>query len=347
VSPPLRIAVVGAGLIGRRHAEMIDREPGCTLGAIVEPDARAAAAAVAETGAPILQDVTELDDGSLNAVVIATPNDTHGKVAMACAKRGLAILLEKPIAHTPEVAQEIIDICAEREVPLLIGHHRRYHNSVAEAKRLLEEGAIGDLAAISAMWAARKPDDYFHEDWRKQPGGGPVMINLIHDVDLLRHICGEIVSVSALTSSKSRQLNVEDTAAISIRLASGALCSAVISDATLTPWSWEAATGENPDVARTGEPVYRFMGTKGSLEFPNMRIWRSVGGVDGDWSTLLETEDLDHRTTIPLKAQLAHFLQVARGEAEPMISGADALKTLTATQAVLRAALTGEQVDIL
>jgi len=331
VSPPLRIAVVGAGLIGRRHAELIDREPGCTLGAIVEPDARAAAAAVADTGAPILQDVTDLDDGTVNAAIIATPNDTHGKAVMACAKRGLAILVEKPIAHTPEAAQEIIDICAEREVPLLVGHHRRYHSMVTEAKALIENG---------------KPDDYFSEGWRKEPGGGPVMINLIHDIDLLRYMCGEIVSVSALTSSKSRRFNVEDTAAVALRLANGTLCTAVISDAALSPWSWEAATGENPGIARTGEPVYRFMGTKGSLEFPNMRLWRAVGGVEGDWSTLLESEDLEHRTTIPMKAQLAHFLDVARGEAEPMVSGADAMKSLVATQAVLRAALTGEQVDI-
>ena len=347
MSPPVRIAVVGAGLIGRRHAELIDREPGCTLGAVVEPDPAAAAAAVADTGAPILQDVTELDDDSVNAVVIATPHDSHGKIAMACAKRGLAILLEKPIAHTVEAAQEIIDICAEREVPLLIGHHRPYHNAVAEAKALFDRGDIGDLAAVSAMWATRKPDDYFSADWRRQPGGGPVMINLIHDIDLLRHMCGEIVSVSALTSSKSRRLNVEDTAVVLFRLANGALCSATISDAALTPWCWEAATGENPAVARTGEPVYRFMGTKGALEFPNMRVWRAVGGVEGDWSTLLESEDLEHRTTIPMKAQLAHFIQVARGEDVPRVSGKDAIRSLAATLAVQRAALTGEQVDIL
>ncbi len=347
MSPPVRIAVIGAGLIGRRHAELIDREPGCTLGAVVEPDPAAAAAAVADTGAPILQDVTELDDGSVNAVVIATPHDSHAKIAMACAKRGLAILIEKPIAHTPEAAQEIIDICAEREVPLLVGHHRRYHNAVSEAVALFDRGDIGDLAAISAIWATRKPDDYFTTDWRRQPGGGPVMINLIHDVDLMRHMCGEIVSVSALTSSKSRRLNVEDTAVVLLRLANGTLCSATISDAALTPWCWEAATGENPAVARTGEPVYRFMGTKGALEFPNMRVWRAVGGVEGNWSTLLESEDLEHRTTIPMKAQLAHFIQVARGEVEPKVSGEDAMKSLIATLAIQRAALTGEQVDIL
>lgn len=346
MSPPVRIAVVGAGLIGRRHAEMVEREDGCTLGAIIEPDPAAAAAAVAETGAQIVRDITDIDDGSINAAIIATPNDTHMKIASACAKRGFAILVEKPIAHTAEAAQEIIDVCAQCEVPLLVGHHRRYHSVVGQTKALLASGRIGDLAAISAMWATRKPDDYFHDEWRKQPGGGPVMINLIHDIDLLRHLCGEIVSVSALTSSKSRRLDVEDSAAISLRLANGALCSVVLSDAVLTPWSWEAATGENPDMARSGEPVYRFMGTKGALEFPKLRLWQAVGGVEGDWSTLLESEDLEQRTTIPLKAQLSHFLAVARREAEPSVTGADALKTLVVTQAVLRSALTGEQIDL-
>ncbi len=347
MSPPVRIAVVGAGLIGRRHAEMVDREDGCTLGAIIEPDGAAAAAAVAETGAQVFPDITDIDDGSINAAIIATPNDTHLKIASACAKRGFAILVEKPIAHTEEAAREIIDVCAKSDVPLLVGHHRRYHSVVSETKALLDSGRLGDLAAVSAMWATRKPDDYFIEDWRKLPGGGPVMINLIHDVDLLRHLCGEIVSVSALTSSKSRRMDVEDSSAISIRFSNGALCSIMMSDAVLTPWSWEAATGENPNIARTGEPVYRFMGTKGALEFPNLRIWQAVGGVEGDWSTLLETEDLEHRTTIPLKAQLAHFVKVARREEDPLVTGADGLKSLVATQAILRAALTGQQVDLI
>jgi len=346
VSPPVRIAVIGAGLVGRRHAEMIDREPGCTLGAVVDPDQSAAKAAAANTDATILRDVTELDDGLVNAVIIATPNDTHGRIATACAKRGLAILIEKPIAHTLESAQEIIDICAEREVPLLVGHHRRYHPMVEDAKSLLDNGDIGDLVTVSGIWAARKPDDYFNADWRSQAGGGPIMINFIHDVDLLQYLCGDIVSVSALTSSKSRRQTVEDTAVVALRFSSGVLCSVSLSDAALTPWSWESATGENPSIARTGEPVFRFMGTLGSLEFPNMRLWRAVGGAVGDWSTMLESQDLDHRTAIPLRAQLAHFVDVARGEAAPAVGGEMARKNLAAVLAIHRSALTGEQVDI-
>ena len=346
MSPPVRIAVVGAGHIGRRHAEMIALEPECSLGAVVDPDLEAAAQIAGDGETLLLRDATDLDDGSVNAVIIATPNDTHAGIAKACAMRGLAILLEKPIAHTLESAQEIIDICAEREVPLLVGHHRRYHETVANAKALLEAGEIGDLAAISAIWATRKPDGYFAADWRSQSGGGPIMINLIHDVDLLRHLCGEIVNVSALTSSKSRHQVIEDTAAIILRFANGALCTVTLSDAALTPWSWEGATGENPSIALTGEPVYRFMGTRGSLEFPNMRLWRAVGGGEGDWSTLLESEDLEHRKTIPFKTQLAHFIQVARSEASPAVTGEDAMKSLAVVLAIHRAALTGAQVDI-
>ncbi len=346
MSPPVRIAVIGAGGVGRRHAEMIERETGCSLGAVVDPDQSAATAAAAGSEAIVLQDVTELDDGSVNAAIIATPNDTHGKIATACAKRGLAVLIEKPIAHTLEAAQDIIDICAERDVPLLVGHHRRYHPLVSDAKSVLDNGDIGDLTAVSAIWATRKPDDYFSADWRSQPGGGPIMINFIHDIDLLQYLCGDIVTVWSMTSSKSRQQAVEDTAAVILRFASGALCSVTLSDTALTPWTFEAATGENPIIARSGEPVYRFMGTRGALEFPNLRLWRAVGGTEGDWSTILESEDLDHRTTIPLRAQLTHFIEVSRGQAEPMVTGQAARKNLAAVLAIHRSALTGEQIDL-
>ena len=95
-----------------------------------------------------------------------------------------------------------------------------------------------------------KPDDYFDAAWRRTPGvGGTFLINLIHEIDLLRFVCGEIVAVSAMASSAVRGLAVEDTGALVFQLDNGALASLVISDTAAGPWCWDLAAGDGPRFA--------------------------------------------------------------------------------------------------
>ncbi len=344
---PLRSAVIGAGLIGRRHIACVLDEPGAVLAGVVEPESSAADEAARQaTGAEVHATIDDLAaSGPVDAAIVATPNTAHREAAAQALARGWAVLVEKPIADTPEAAAAIVEAASARGAPLLVGHHRRHHDSIAVARRLIADGALGRLAAVSVQWATRKPDDYFAPAWRRAEGGGPVMINLIHDIDLLRHLCGEITEVTAATGSAMRDNANEDTAAVLLRFADGALGTIMLTDAAVSPWTWEGGSGENPGIAETGQAAYRLMGTAASLELPSLRLWRGERDP-ADWSTPLCDELLKHRRTEPLRAQLRHFIAVARGEAEPLVSGKDATATLTATLAVLESARTHRPVRL-
>lgn len=273
-----------------------------------------------------------------DALVVATPNRTHEAVGTAAAARGLHLLVEKPIAHDLASARRLVAAAAQAGVHLLVGHHRRYNPVVERTRELLNQGAIGRLVAVSAHWMLRKPDAYFADDWRRNPGGGPVLINLIHDIDLLRHLCGEIVEVSAQTSSAMRGFSVEDTAAILLRFETGALATVLVSDAAPSPWNWESASADNPTVPAGQQNCYRFFGSEAALEFPNLKLWRHDGAPPGDWTMPLTASTLETPGAAPqtdaLRGQLRHFAQVIRGAEAARVTGADATRTLAATLAV-------------
>ncbi|MEZ5667237.1 MAG: Gfo/Idh/MocA family oxidoreductase [Alphaproteobacteria bacterium] len=342
MAPPLRIAVAGAGLIGARHARLIAAEPAARLAAIVDPDVRGSALAAA-LGVPHHASVGALCAArGADALIVATPNQAHETVGVAAAQAGLHLLVEKPIAHDLASAQRLIAAAQAAKVGLLVGHHRRYHPFVARARALLDGGTLGRLVAISAHWALRKHDAYFADAWRLQAGGGPILINLIHDIDMLRHLCGDIVDVRALGASAARGHAVVDTAAVALRFVGGALATVLMSDAAPSPWNWESATGENPSVPEAGEPCYRFFGTAAALEFPRLRLWRHDGAGPGDWSLPLSADDAPGAAPgpgEPLRRQLQHFIAVAHGREAPLVSGPDGLASLAATLEVARAAV--------
>ena len=142
---------------------------------------------------------------------------------------------------------------------------------MAETARLLAAGSLGRLVAVSGIWCVRKPDDYFLPAWRRAPGGGPVLINLIHEIDLLRCLAGEIVAVGGCTSNAVRGFATEDSAALTLNFAGGAVGAMVLSDAAVSPWSWEQASGENPvRFFENEQNPYRFLGTEAALEFPRL-----------------------------------------------------------------------------
>ena len=91
---------------------------------------------------------------------------------------------------------------------------------------------------VNGMWWAKKPDDYFNIAWRREPGGGPILINLIHEIDSLRFIAGEIAEVYAFTGHQARGAAVEEPPPLTLAAASGALGSFVIKHAT-SPWYWD------------------------------------------------------------------------------------------------------------
>ncbi|KUM27843.1 oxidoreductase [Mesorhizobium loti] len=342
----ISIGVVGAGQIGRKHLKKIAEHPDFELAGIADVN-RDAVAAQYPQARVFANHLALLDEARPQAVIIASPNQAHADIGIECARRGVDILVEKPVTDTLEAAGQLITETRRSGIKTLVGHHRRHHEQVQKLKALLGEGNIGALVAVSAIWAVYKPDDYFVAGpWRTQPGAGPVLINLIHEIDFLRFTVGEIVAVGAVASNRQRHFAVEDTAAALLEFANGAIGTVIASDSAVTPWSVEQGTGESIEFPFSGESGYRFMGSHGSLEFPTLVRWSQPDGARS-WTRPVLSQRLFATTIDPYAAQLNHFRDIIRGTIQSIETVEDGARTLIATLAITEAAETGARIDLL
>ena len=333
------IAVVGAGLIGRQHIDRVLGDPSVRLSHIVDPT-EAARALAQQHGVPWAPDIAAmLAAGRPHGVIVATPNQLHVEHGLACVAAGLPTLIEKPVADDADGARRLVEAAEAAGVPLLIGHHRRHNPLIRAARARIEAGEIGRVVAAHATCWLFKPDSYFDAAWRRQPGAGPVFINLIHDIDLLRHLCGEISAVQAIESSAVRGHPVEETAVILLRFASGALGTVTVSDTIVSPWSWELTSRENDLYQPSGEECYMIGGTHGSLSVPSAALWRNPD--ERSWHARVERSVEPVEPGDPLALQVTHFREVILGRAEPLVSGREGLNTLEVVAAIKRATRSG------
>ncbi|WP_347138585.1 Gfo/Idh/MocA family oxidoreductase [Paracoccus sp. SSK6] len=177
-----RIAVMGAGLIGRRHAMHVAASADADLACVIDPSPVGQAAAD-EFGAPWAASLADASAHRPDGVIVATPNQMHMRNGLECVAAGLPALMEKPICDSVADAQRLVAAADAAGAPLLTGHHRRHNPLMQKAKEIIDGGAIGTPVAANAMFWICKPDDYFNVEWRREKGAGPVYLNLIHDVD--------------------------------------------------------------------------------------------------------------------------------------------------------------------
>lgn len=134
-------------------------------------------------------------------------------------------------------------------VPVQVGHHRRHSPLLKAARRVVDDGTLGPLVALTGTAMFYKPDEYFETaPWRREPGGGAILINMIHEVDDLLSICGDIVAVHAMASNRTRGFPVEDTVAIILQFANGALGTFLLSDTAASALSWEQTSRETTHI---------------------------------------------------------------------------------------------------
>ena len=328
-----KIAVAGVGLIGRRHVEIVrSASDQVELAAIIDPstEGREYANSIGVSWYRTLKDMFAVfkPDG----VIVATPNQVHVENGLDCIAAGCPVLVEKPIATSSAEAKKLVDAARSSNVPLLVGHHRRHNPLIQKAKQLIDQGRIGRVTAVHSTCWFLKPDEYYAPEWRRKLGAGPVMVNAIHDIDLLRYLCGEIESVKATSSSVTRGFEVEDTAVALLKFKSGVLGTLSLSDAIASPWSWEASSGENSDFPATQESCYMIGGTEGSLSVPDLRAWQHEG--EGHWKEPISATSFFKHNIDPLMAQISNFANVIRGNDIPLVSGEEGLKSLKVIEAI-------------
>lgn len=346
---PVSLAVIGAGLIGRRHIDAIQQLNETVVCAIVDPaeDARSLAQSLGvdwfSSVDALLADTTP--DGAVpDGAVIATPNQIHVEQGLDFITAGVPILVEKPLASDVAGALVLVEAGEASGVAVLTGHHRRHNPLMGKAREIIDRGEIGQVVLVNAMTWLYKPEDYFDATWRREPGAGPIHINLIHDVDALQFLCGPIVSVFAIESNQTRGYAVEDSAVITLAFASGALGTLNVSDTVVAPWSWELTARENPAYPPTANACYLIGGTHGSLELPGLRVWNQQD--PRSWWNPIAATQMNVEFDDPLVNQIRQFAAVIEGDEEPLVSGRDGLSALRVIDAIKTSAAKGQSVTL-
>ena len=180
MSDVIRLAVVGAGIMGTNHVRTSKQLRDAELVAVVDPDTDRAAAAAASTSAAT---VASIDDviGHIDAAVLAVPTRYHVELAVRLAEAGVHLLVEKPLAEDVTAAQQIVKACSASGVVLAVGHVERFNAAVAELPRFLEEPIHVEATRVSP-YSARVPD-------------GVIFDLMIHDLDIVAALAGEDASV--------------------------------------------------------------------------------------------------------------------------------------------------------
>lgn len=333
---PLPLTIIGAGSIGQRHIGVAQTCAAVDLVAVVEPN-EALRSTLAQQGLPMVANIDDAPN-STRAAIIATPTPDHAQSTLHCFDKGWAVLVEKPTAHTLEAANDLVRQADTKGLAFFTGHHRRCHPFTIAAREELAK--LGDLVGVQGLWSLRKHTSYYDAPWRRQPGAGPLMTNLSHEVDLLHFLVGEIIEVTTLLSSARRNLPIEDTAAMAFRFANGALGSMLMSDAGASPWSFESGSYENPAIVGSGEDYLRFTGTDGALAFPSLTRWGRSDEAEIEWSKPLLRHDTPTFARVdPIHEQLIRFARVAQGGQDDVLcTGTQGARALEIT---LAAALSG------
>lgn len=221
--------IVGCGMIARFHARAIRELTGARLAACFDGVAPAAEKLAGEFGCKAYSKLEDmLADPDVTIVTIATPSGSHADPAVAAAKAGKHVIVEKPLEITLDRCDAIINACEQAGVKLASVFPSRYHASCRLVKKAVEEKRFGKLTLGDAYVKWHRTQAYYDSGaWRgtwELDGGGALMNQAIHSIDLLLWMMGPVVEVSAITDTLGHErIAVEDVAVATVRFASGAV----------------------------------------------------------------------------------------------------------------------------
>lgn len=324
-----RIGLIGAGFIGEGHAEAIAAVEGLQLAAASRTSREALDAFVGRFGGDGFTDYRRiLERRDIDTVCIALPHHLHAQAVELAAQAGKHILLEKPMAPTPEECDRVLTAAARAGVKLMLAHTTRFIPACARAQAILASGALGEVvAARCAMvkeWESpnRRP---WHRD--RALGGGMWLTNGVHLLDRLMWFAGRPVrSVSAVIGTRAHQQQADDAATVFLRFDGGAA-------ATIFAFGYrQGADDQETEVLATGGHL-RFELTSGLFLGRGSR-WTLVEGTAGPWKPPA------------MEGQWRAFRRYLDGEIESPVSGAFAREVMRVVFAAEESSRTGRDVPL-
>ncbi len=320
---PVRAVIVGLGSIGRRHLGNLRRIAPETQIAVWHHRQREAAEETAEADA-VLYDLDSVLAFHPKFAILANPAPFHVPVAQALVANGVHLLIEKPLSHTVDGVAELTEAAKRHNVILSVGYTLRFDKSLQAARRLVLDGTIGRIASIHAEVGSYLPDwrpatDYREAVSARKELGGGVVLELSHEIDYVRWIGGEVATVSAqLGRLGNLEIDVEDTAEITLRMANGILAHIHVDMIQRSP------------VRRC-----RITGTQGTCVWDG--ISRSVElftCANSEWSIVYSTKENDRNDMYV--AELETFLESVRARSTPTVTANDGLRVLEIALAAKR-----------
>ena len=218
---PLRVGVVGCGDISTMHFDAITADPKAALVAVADVDLDAATAASAHHGGNAYTELDAmLDRERLDVLHVCTPHYVHAPMAIAALRRGVHVLLEKPVATTVADAAAVVEAAAAGSAMVGVCFQNRYNSTARRIRALLDSGALGPVLGgrASVTWY-RDAGYYLRRPWRgtwAQAGGGVLINQAIHTLDLLQWYLGDVVEVFGQAGQLALQdvIEVEDSATL-------------------------------------------------------------------------------------------------------------------------------------
>ena len=334
--------IVGAGIIAAIHADAIALLPDARLIAVTDVAAGAAVAFAADRGCaaePGLDDLLARRD--VDVVCVCVPSGQHAEVGIRAAEAGKHLVIEKPVDVTLEAADRLLAAARAAGVALTVMSQHRFDPGVIALKRMIDKGALGTLVLGEASTKWYRTQEYYDSAlWRgtRAMDGGALLNQGIHYVDLLRWCMGPVTEVSAVCTTQTHDIEVEDTALAVVRFASGAV------------GTIGATTAAYPGFPQRLE----ITGTEGTVTIEDGRLVRtalreavdpgnSAGSAPSVPSAAADPGGLDAAIHA---AQLADLLAAADERREPAVSGQDGRDALEIVRAVYESSRTGRPVRL-
>ena len=332
--------VAGCGMIGNVQAEAIASIPGARLLAVCARDEKRVAEFAAKFGSTGYTDYDKfLDHPGLRIVNICTPSGLHAEQGIAAARAGKHVLVEKPIETTLEKADTLIEACDRNGVKLGVIFQSRFLPAAQKIKRAIDEGRLGRLMIGDAYVKWYRAPEYYADSWHGTmalDGGGALINQAIHTVDLLRWMMGPVDTAFAMKSAlRYPHIEGEDTLVASLRFQNGAL--GVI----------EAATSAKPGFKRRLE----ISGERGAIILDGDAI--SCWAIDGESAAADEGEQITDGSANPAaisneghRRQIEDMMRAVIEDRAPMIDGREGRKSLEVVVALYDSAASGQAVRV-